>query len=94
MGSNLGESLHRLKFLSATLVTLVSGLPNLVMSQIPPQARDFWDLPPVCVARHDVGKLVLGVSNKGYFGNSTISKYYPCIKGVSHYTGSVYPKSS
>ncbi|HEX2896641.1 MAG TPA: hypothetical protein VHP63_01145, partial [candidate division Zixibacteria bacterium] len=64
------------------------------MAQIPPQAREFWELPPVCVARHDVGKLILGVSNKGYFGNSTIARYYPCIKGISHYTGNEYPKGS
>jgi hypothetical protein len=66
---------------------------NLV-AQVPPEPRQPWEMPRVCVSSHDVGKVVLGVSNKGYFGNSTVLPYYDCASGLSHYSGSEFPKQS
>jgi hypothetical protein len=65
-----------------------------VYAQLPPEPREWRDLPTACVSAHDVGKLVLGVSNKGYFGNSTSSLFYNCIDGDFHYSGSEYPRNS
>ena len=56
--------------------------------------RNVWELPTACVSTHDVGKFVLGVSNKGYFGNRVVSLYYDCMLGSTHLHGSEYPAGS
>lgn len=63
-------------------------------SQISNEPRYWWLMPTTCVASHDKGNFVLGVSNKGYFGNSTSPVFYKCIGGLNHYTGSEYPRNS
>jgi len=64
----------------------------MVLGQTLP--REAWELPTACVSAHDVGKLVLGVSNKGYFGNSTLPTFYNCINGDGIVLGSEFPKKS
>ena len=61
---------------------------------IPPGAIEWWELPTACVSAHDVGKIVLGVSNKGYFGNRVVGLYYDCLLGSKHLHGSEYPAGS
>jgi hypothetical protein len=61
---------------------------------LPPEPIDPWELPTPCVAAHNVGKLVLGISNKGYFGNNTSSNFYDCRIGNFHFSGSEYPQKS
>jgi len=56
--------------------------------------RNVWELPTACASAHDVGKFVLGVSNKGYFGNRVVSLYYDCMLGSKHLHGSEYPAGS
>ena len=52
------------------------------------------DLPPVCVSVHDINKLVVGVSNKGYFGNTTRPEIYGCVLGNKNVIGFEYPAKS
>ena len=77
-------------------VLVICGLVGTqeINSQPPPQPRDYSELPTACVSAHNVGKIVLGVSNKGYFGNSTLPTFYNCIHGDVFYTGSEYPRKS
>ena len=56
--------------------------------------RNAWELPVPCVSSHDVGKFVLGISNKGYFGNGVNPNYYDCLVGSKHLRGSEYPAGS
>ncbi len=56
--------------------------------------RNAWELPVPCVSAHDVGKFVLGISNKGYFGNGVNPNYYDCLVGSKHIHGSEYPARS
>ncbi|MGH8016514.1 MAG: hypothetical protein ACREBV_10000, partial [Candidatus Zixiibacteriota bacterium] len=41
-----------------------------------------------------MGKLILGVSNKGYFGNTTLTAFYNCINAEYYYIGCEFPKKS
>ena len=44
--------------------------------RIPPGAIEWPELPTACVSAHDVGKIVLGVSNKGHYANNCRCEYY------------------
>ncbi|MGH8015433.1 MAG: hypothetical protein ACREBV_04525, partial [Candidatus Zixiibacteriota bacterium] len=69
-------------------------IPLNVNGQFPGVPREYWQLPTACVSAHDVGKLTLGVSNKGYFANSTSPIFYNCRNEVFYFSGSEYPRNS
>src|SRR5574341_1066087 len=94
MGSRSRDIPFTLKYGQVLVFTFLSCLSGSIMAQLPPAPRRFWGLPTACVSGHDVGKLFLGVSNKGYFGNSTIAPYYSCINGTNNPIGSEYPIGS
>jgi len=94
MNAEFNTAMPAMKWTKLLVFFLLSGSPVLLIAQLPPQPREYWELPTACVSAHDVGKLVLGVSNKGYFGNTTQSKYYDCINGNTYYSGSEYPRNS
>ncbi|MGH8015022.1 MAG: hypothetical protein ACREBV_02405, partial [Candidatus Zixiibacteriota bacterium] len=94
MDSGHKHSVQTLKWTKILLFCIFLSFPIPSKPQPPPQPRQFWELPTACVSAHDVGKLVLGVSNKGYFGNTTLTAFYKCINADYYYIGCEYPKKS